>query len=66
MSNPPSSTSQRPQKPKTAAQRASEANTLQQHAVRTNTARPNDRQMGDPQGTEPGHRAPAPAAHTKR
>jgi hypothetical protein len=66
MSNPPHSNSTLRQKPKTAAQLASEANTRQQHAVRTNTARPNDRQMGDPQGTEPGHRAAAPAAHTKR
>jgi hypothetical protein len=63
MSNPPS---QRPQKPKTAAQLASEANTRQQHAVRTNSPRPNDRQMSDPQGVEPGHRAPQPAAHAKR
>ncbi|MDP3738172.1 MAG: hypothetical protein Q8R02_12325 [Hyphomonadaceae bacterium] len=51
MSSPPSSGT-RPQRPKTAAQRASEANTLQQRAVHTHTARPSDRQGGEPTGQQ--------------
>ena len=42
------SSSQRPQKPKTAAQRASEANRAQQLAVDAKAGRPNDRKATQP------------------